>query len=156
MTLMNEYETTMVLRPDINGEIVEAMLDKVRGTLNTTGKLLAINHWGKKRLAYEIEKQSRGIYVHAHYLGGGEAVAEIERNLRLSESVLRFLTVKIEDSVDPASKEAREYVAPAYDAVMAEQEEKPEEPEYSYDSYDRDADDDDEPRGGGPVGDDDN
>ena len=116
---MTEYETTLVLRPDISGEVIEGTLDKVRETVANGGKLLAINHWGKKRLAYEVAKHSRGVYVHTHYLGAGAVVAEIERNLRLSENVLRFLTVKIEDGVAPEDRESREYVTPEYDAVMA-------------------------------------
>jgi len=118
-----EYETTVVLRPDIGGELIEATLDRVRKAVADGGKMLAINHWGKKRLAYEIAKHSRGIYVHTQYLGGGGLVAEVERNLRLSENVLRFLTVRLSEDVAEADREAIEYVVPEYDAVMAEEEE---------------------------------
>lgn len=113
---LTEYETTLVLRPNITGDTIEATLDKIRNTVNAGGKLLAINHWGKKRLAYEIAKQTRGIYVHTHYLGGGQIVAEIERNLRLSEDVIRFLTVKVADEVTPDGRETQDYVAPVYQA----------------------------------------
>lgn len=114
---LTEYETTVVLRPDLTGETIEATLDKVRNAVNDGGKLLAINHWGKKRLAYEIEKHTRGIYVHTHYLGVGATVSEIERNLRLSEEVLRFLTVKLEDGIAPEERTAKEYVKPEYSSV---------------------------------------
>lgn len=122
--LLTEYETTVVLRPDVGGEAIESTLDRVRGVVANGGKLLAINHWGKKRLAYEIQKQSRGVYVHTHYLGANDMVAEIERNLRLSETVLRFLTVKLQESVDPNSREAKDYVQPEYDAAADVDEEE--------------------------------
>ena len=147
-SMMTEYETTVVLRPDVGGDAIEATLDKVRGAVANGGKLLAINHWGKKRLAYEIAKQSRGVYVHTQYLGGGDMVAEIERNLRLSESVLRFLTVKVQDAVDPASRESKDYVKPEYSAAMDVEEDDrldsmPEDDFYESRDDDHGGDDDD-------------
>ena len=94
-----EYETTVVMRPDIGGDAIEATLDKLRGHVSSGGKLIAIDHWGRKRLAYEVKKHNRGVYVHTHYLGAGQMVAELERDLRLSEDVLRFLTVRLADSI---------------------------------------------------------
>lgn len=115
--LMTEYETTMVVRPDISGDVVEATLDRVREAVKKTGgKLVAINHWGKKKLSYPIKKHTRGIYVQAHFLGKGGLVAEVERNLRISDSVLRFLTIKIGEDVTEDQREAKEYVRPSYEA----------------------------------------
>jgi small subunit ribosomal protein S6 len=112
---LTEYETTMLVRPDIGGDAIEATLDRVREAIkNRGGKLLAINHWGKKKLAYPIEKHTRGVYVHTQYLGHGDLVAEVERNLRISDSVLRFLSVRVADDVDPAAREEKAYVAPQY------------------------------------------
>jgi small subunit ribosomal protein S6 len=124
--LLTEYETTLVVRPDIGGDAIEATLDRVRDAVkNRGGKLLAINHWGKKKLAYPIMKHTRGIYVHTVYLGRDDLVTEVERNLRIADSVLRFLTVRIEVSVDPESRQAADYEAPSYDA----EEETNEEPD---------------------------
>jgi len=114
--LMTEYETTMVLRPELGGDAVEATLDRVRDVLkNNGGKLIAINHWGKKKLAYEIAKHGRGIYVHTQYLGVKGLVAELERNLRISDNVVRYLTIKVAAGVDPTSREEKQYVKPQYD-----------------------------------------
>ena len=89
--LMNEYETTLVLRPDIGGDTIEGALDRVRDVVaKDGGKLLSIEHWGKKKLAYEIQKHTRGIYVQANFLGAGPLVGELERNLRINSSILRF------------------------------------------------------------------
>ena len=109
---LTEYETTMVFRPDISGDAIESGLDKLRTRVEKDGKLLAINHWGKKRLAYEIQKHTRGVYVHAQYLGGGSLVAGLERDLRLSEQVLRFLTVKVQEKVNPEQAEVKAYERP--------------------------------------------
>jgi small subunit ribosomal protein S6 len=115
--LMTEYETTLVVRPDVGGDVIESTLDRVRDAVKSrNGKLLAINHWGKKKLAYPIMKHNRGIYVHTVYLGRDDMVTEIERNLRIADSVLRFLTVKVETGVDPESRREQDYVAPQYDA----------------------------------------
>jgi small subunit ribosomal protein S6 len=115
--LMTEYETTVVVRPDISGDVIEATLDRVREAVKKSGgKLIAINHWGKKKLNYPIEKHTRGIYVHTQYLGTGGLVAEVERNLRISESVLRFLTIKVAGEVKPDEREEKAYVRPHYES----------------------------------------
>ncbi len=113
--LMTEYETTMVLRPDLGGDAVETTLDRVREVLKTGGgKLIAINHWGKKKLAFDVKKQPRGIYVHTQFLGMGGLVAELERNLRISDNVLRYMTIQVAKNVDPATREEKQYVRPSY------------------------------------------
>jgi small subunit ribosomal protein S6 len=117
---LTEYETTVVIRPDIGGDVVEGTLDKVREVVrNGGGKLVAINHWGKKKLAYEIEKHARGIYVHTHYLGGNQLVTELERNLRISDNVLRFLTVRLAEGVSAEEREEQAYVRPQYEVEEA-------------------------------------
>lgn len=117
---MREYETTVVVRPDVSGDSIEATLDRVRDAVRKSGgKLLAINHWGKKKLSYPIAKHTRGIYVHAQYLGEGGLVAEVERNLRISDTVLRFLTIKVADEVNAAEREEKAYVRPQYEAMAA-------------------------------------
>ena len=122
---LTEYETTMVFRPDISGDIIEAGLDRLRNRVAKEGKLLAINHWGKKRLAYPIQKHTRGVYVHAQYLGKGMLVSELERDLRLSEDVIRFLTVKVQDEVNADEAQTKEYVRPEYNAAEKEPEPVP-------------------------------
>mgnify|MGYP005742571289 FL=1 len=111
--LMNEYETTVILKPDLGGDDIEAALDRIRDVVSKEGgKLLNVEHWGRKRLAYDIQKYNRGIYVQAQYLGAGGLVAELERNIRISSAFLRFLTVKVEDEVTADSREVVEYVRP--------------------------------------------
>lgn len=119
--LMTEYETTMVMRPDLGGDAIETTLDRVRDVVKSQGgKLIAINHWGKKKLAFEIKKQARGIYVHAQYLGGKGLVAELERNLRISDHILRYETLRVARDVDPTTREEAQYVKPQYEVEETE------------------------------------
>ena len=57
------------------------------------GKLTKLDNWGRRRLAYPIQKNNRGLFVYTKYLGAGGVVAEIERNLRITDSVLRQQTI---------------------------------------------------------------
>jgi small subunit ribosomal protein S6 len=68
-----------------------------------TGKIVKVEGWGRRRLAYPVAKQRRGVYVYLKYLGGGGLVQEIERNLKLSDVVLKFQTVLLRDHVDVAT-----------------------------------------------------
>ncbi len=154
--LMTEYETTVVVRPDISGDVIEATLDRVRDAVKKSGgKLVALNHWGKKKLAYPIAKHTRGIYVQAHYLGQGGLVAEVERNLRISDSVLRFLTVKVGEDVTADERQEKEYVRPTYEAQAEEVDEEPMFGREDRRDRDRDRDRDDGEMGGGGREDDD-
>ena len=113
---MTEYETTVIIRPDIGGDAVEGTLDRVRDVIkNRGGKLLAINHWGKRKLAYEIAKHARGVFVHTHFLGGNTLVQELERNMRINENVLRFITIRLAQEVEAEGREEKAYERPAYD-----------------------------------------
>ncbi len=121
---LREYETTMILRPDLAPQVLDAVVERLKETVNGNGgKLLEINHWGKKRLAYEIDKQSRGIYFHIVYLGEGPTVKELERNLRISDNVMRYLTVQLAEKVNPDECDVKEFVRPQYEAEVDENEE---------------------------------
>jgi small subunit ribosomal protein S6 len=66
--------------------------------------LLKIENWGRRKLAYEVKKQLKGIYIFLRYLGNAGLVEEVERNLRLSDSVIRQYSVKIAENVDAATR----------------------------------------------------
>ena len=91
--------------PDIANEAVGALNTKVRGVIEAgQGTLLKVENWGKRRLAYEVQKQMKGMYLFFSYLGPAGLVEEVERNLRLTDTVIRTYSVKIADNVDPASR----------------------------------------------------
>ncbi|MEZ4287018.1 MAG: 30S ribosomal protein S6 [Polyangiales bacterium] len=99
-----EYETIYIMRPSISADDAKKISDKVSEALSNVGaKLVAVDNWGKRKLAYPINKDTRGVFVYIRYFGFGGAVAELERNLRLSDLVIRFQTVVIKDDIDLAS-----------------------------------------------------
>jgi small subunit ribosomal protein S6 len=102
---MREYETIYILRPEAGADAVDAFNAKMKEIIGGFGgKVLRLSNWGKKKLAYRVQKCSRGIYIHILYLGDGGTVQELERNLRLSDMVIRHLTVNLGGEVDPAAR----------------------------------------------------
>jgi small subunit ribosomal protein S6 len=96
-----EYETIFILRPDLANDAISAVNSKVRGVIETGGgTLLKVENWGRRKLAYEVRKQLKGIYLFWKYLGSPGLVEEVERNLRLSDQVIRYYSVKVADNVD--------------------------------------------------------
>ena len=89
------YETMYILRPDIPEEEVDSHLKKYSEILEKSGtEVLDSQMRGKRRLAYSISKHKEGIYVQLSHKGNGQQVAILERAMRLSEDVIRYLTVK--------------------------------------------------------------
>lgn len=91
------YETMYILRPDLNDEQVEQAIAKYENLLREQGAdNIQIQNRGKRRLAYEISRQRDGIYIQMNYTGPGNIIAPLERAMRLSEEVIRYLTIKQE------------------------------------------------------------
>ena len=89
------YETMYILRPDIPEEEVDSHLKKYSEILEKSGtEVLDSQMRGKRRLAYPISKHKEGMYVQLSHKGNGQQVATLERAMRLSEDVIRYLTVK--------------------------------------------------------------
>jgi small subunit ribosomal protein S6 len=102
-----EYETIFILRPDTNQEGIQTVNTRVRGVIDQMGgRLLKLDNWGKRKLAYEVKKQLKGIYLYWQYLGTAGTVEEIERNLRMLDAVIRYYTVKVDEDIDPAARPA--------------------------------------------------
>ena len=98
------YETMYILRPDIPEEEVEGHLAKYRDLVIESGAdVLDSQMRGKRRLAYPINKHREGIYVQLNHNGDGQQVGPLERAMRLSEDVIRYLTVK-QDGPMPAPR----------------------------------------------------
>jgi small subunit ribosomal protein S6 len=91
------YETMYILRPDLGDEQVEQIVAKYDNMLKDLGANdIQIQNRGKRRLAYEIKKQRDGVYIQMNYTGPGTAIFTLERSMRLSEEVIRYLTIKQE------------------------------------------------------------
>ena len=101
-----EYETIYILRPSTEPEESQKVADRVKDVIERAeGRLLKVDNWGKRKLAYSIRKLTRGVFVYVRYCGFNDLVAELERNLRLLEPVIRFQTVVLGRDVDMAGYE---------------------------------------------------
>lgn len=95
--MSDTYELMYILRSDLGEEQVDQAIAKYETLLRDQGaEDIQIQHRGKRRLAYEIEKQREGIYIQMNYRAPGRHVALIERAMRLSDEVIRYLTLKLE------------------------------------------------------------
>src|SRR5215216_4645837 len=100
-----EYETIYILRPNTPNEGVAEVNTRIRGIIEGMGgKILKVDNWGKRRLAYEVAKERKGIYLYWQYLAQPGVVEETERNLRMLDSVIRYLTVKVDENVDVGAR----------------------------------------------------
>jgi small subunit ribosomal protein S6 len=95
------YETTFITRVDLSDDGLKTLKDRLFAVVKAYGgELVYEEDWGKRKFAYEIQKEVRGHYTHFVYTGKGDVVHEIERNLRLHESTLRFMTVNLAKEFD--------------------------------------------------------
>jgi small subunit ribosomal protein S6 len=95
------YETTFITRSELADDQLKALQEKLNGIVaQYGGELVLSEDWGKRKLAYPITKESRGQYTYMVYSGKGDIVHEMERNLRLHDHVLRFLTVNLATEFD--------------------------------------------------------
>jgi small subunit ribosomal protein S6 len=100
-----EYETIFIMRADAATENIQEVNTRVRKIIEERGgKVLRVDNWGKRKLAYEIAKQLKGIYLYWQYLGVADLVAEIERNLRMLDLVIRYQSVRVDADIDPNAR----------------------------------------------------
>jgi len=116
---VREYESTLIIQPEISDEGVGALQERLDGTLAGFGAIrLIYDDLGKRRLAYEIQNFQKGRYVMLRFLDKGSNIKAIERALRLEDSIIRFLTVQIDDAVEDVA--ARQKQAAEEERVRAE------------------------------------
>ena len=92
---MNTYESIFILKPAISDDDVTKTVSKLEGIIKQGGEYLVTENWGKKKLAYEVMKEKKGLYVLLRFRGKGELVAELERNYRFDDNVIKFMTVQL-------------------------------------------------------------
>jgi len=101
---LREYETIYILKPDVARDAQEKIASRLSEVLaRENGKLTLVENWGRRQLAYPVKKCRRGLYVYLKYLGGGGLVAELERNLRMLDDVIKYQTVQTRAEVELAS-----------------------------------------------------
>jgi len=110
---MREYETLYLLKPDLPLDIGKTLQDKLSEIVKKTqGHILSRADWGKRRLAYRIQKFRHAQYLYMQFLDAGQSVAEIERILKYDDRVLRYLTVKLKEKVNVEERLAKPVEAP--------------------------------------------
>ncbi len=117
---MREYETLYLLSPDVPSDKIEELNKKLGDVIqNQGGHLLTSFNWGKRRLAYRVEKSFYGVYIYLNYLAQNSTVAEIERILKYDDSILRFVTMKLADEVNVEARKAekRDLILSSIDEV---------------------------------------
>jgi small subunit ribosomal protein S6 len=106
---MRIYEELFIIKPDAPDEEVDAFVEQLRTQLTTAGATVdKIDKWGKRRLAYRVDKFREGNYVLFQFTSGPEAVKELERRLRVSDSVLKYLTVRIDQTLKRLEKRKKD------------------------------------------------
>jgi small subunit ribosomal protein S6 len=96
-----EYETIYILRSEVDSESAERIQARVAEAIEREhGRLVKVESWGRRKLAYPLGKIRRGVYVYVKYVGGGGLVAEVERNLKLQDMVIKHMTVLTNEDVD--------------------------------------------------------
>jgi small subunit ribosomal protein S6 len=99
--LNNEYELTVIFRPDLDDAATAAGIEKVESIITENeGTLLLRDDWGKRKLAYGIKKHLKGHYVLLTFAAPAALITELERRMRLDDSILRFLTVQTGHHID--------------------------------------------------------
>lgn len=95
---MKAYELLYIIRPDLDEEATTALVERLGGIVtNHGGTNLTVEKWGKRRLAYEINDYKEGQYILMNFEGEGRTSQEVERVMKISEDVIRFLTVRKDD-----------------------------------------------------------
>jgi small subunit ribosomal protein S6 len=136
---MRRYETIFIVRPNVAEGDIETVINRTVSIIEGDGgTIIRIDKWGLKKLAYLIKKESQGYYVYVDYAGVPASVSEIERLFRIDDQVLKYLTVKLEDSCDPEA--AKEELAKAESAESDTEEEAEEEQKDKKSSEEQDND----------------
>jgi len=113
---MRNYEIIFIVRPDVTEEDVDKLIAQMEGVVaGTGGKLEKVEKLGRRRLAYRVRKQREGFYVLFRLQGSGDTVKEFERRLKVIDTVIKYLSVRIDEDLERAEK---------FKALRAKQESK--------------------------------
>ncbi len=91
---MNKYESVVIINPNVEENSLKELIERFQTLINTDGKVEQVNELGKKKLAYEIKKNKEGYYVVYDFEANPSLIAELERNYRITDEVIKFIVVK--------------------------------------------------------------
>ena len=94
---MRDYETIFILGPSMTEEAVEKVSLKMQEVVTGNGgEIVKVEKWGKRKLAYPVNKHKKGEYILFQYMGGPVTVSELERNFKMTDAVIKYMTIKVE------------------------------------------------------------
>ncbi len=91
---MNKYESVVIVNPNVEENTLKELIERFQKLINTDGKVEQVNELGKKKLAYEINKNKEGYYVVYDFEANPKLIAELERNYRITDEIIKFIVVK--------------------------------------------------------------
>ncbi len=91
---MNKYESVVIINPNVEETALKALIERFETLINTDGKVEKVNELGKKKLAYEVKKNKEGYYVVYDFEANPQLIAELERNYRITDDIIKFIVVK--------------------------------------------------------------
>ena len=94
---MNKYESVIIINPSADEDKVKSLIDRFSDLINKQGKVEKVDTLGKRKLAYEVKKNKEGIYVVFYFEAEPTLIAELERNYRITDEVIKFIVVKSEE-----------------------------------------------------------
>lgn len=93
---MTKYETLFIINPNSTEEETAAVIGRIKGVIETGGTVIEVSEWGKKKLAYEIQKLREGYYVLIKFEANAQILEELNHIFRITENVIRDIVVKLE------------------------------------------------------------
>jgi small subunit ribosomal protein S6 len=104
VSALRRYETIFILRPDLGESVQKDSIRRFENIVRSSGgEVIETDEWGFRELAYHIKGERRGFYIRLDYGGNGATMNEIERNLKLSDSVLRYLSILVDRDIEPST-----------------------------------------------------
>ena len=91
---MNNYESVIIVNPNLDEAGIKAIEDKFTGLINENGKVESVEKVGKRKLAYEIKKQQEGFYMIFNFESKPSAIAELERIYRITDDIMKYIVIK--------------------------------------------------------------
>ena len=95
--IMNKYESVIIINPSLEEEGIKNLIKKFSDLINTDGKVESVEEMGKKKLAYEVKKNKEGYYCLFNFEAKPELIAELERNYRITDEIIKFIVVRKEN-----------------------------------------------------------
>ncbi len=94
---MNKYESVIIIRPNLDEEKIDSIIQKVKDIIKQNGEVTQVDKMGIKKLAYEIQKNKEGYYIVIYFEADPRIVLELERYYRITEDIIKFITVRKDD-----------------------------------------------------------